>query len=176
MFGLELPVPVWIYGKLQRWHHLSFLKTKKNMELFQEIADQSDDPSGIEALIHVLDNDLGYHLYKAVERAKVDLSASDATGFAFADDPLRIEEPITRAAFEGWIQDEVTAIETCVDRLLETAGVGRGDVDQVFLTGGTSFVPAVRRIFDARFGAGKIRAGGEMISVATGLALRALEA
>jgi hypothetical chaperone protein len=39
------------------------------------------------------------------------------------------------------------------------------------MTGGTSFVPAVRRIFDERFGASKIRAGGEMISVATGLAL-----
>jgi molecular chaperone DnaK (HSP70) len=47
------------------------------------------------------------------------------------------------------------------------------DVQRVFMTGGTSFVPAVRRIFDERFGHEKIRAGGEMISVATGLALRA---
>jgi len=43
------------------------------------------------------------------------------------------------------------------------------------MTGGSSFVPAVRRIFDERFGREKIRAGGEMISVATGLALRAQE-
>jgi hypothetical chaperone protein len=41
------------------------------------------------------------------------------------------------------------------------------------MTGGTSFVPAVRRIFDERFGDKKIRAGGEMVSVATGLALSA---
>jgi hypothetical chaperone protein len=34
-------------------------------------------------------------------------------------------------------------------------------------------VPAVRRIFDERFGPEKIEAGGEMISVASGLALRA---
>ena len=56
------------------------------------------------------------------------------------------------------------------------AGVAAKDVDQVFMTGGTSFVPAVRRIFDVRFGAEKIRAGGEMISVATGLALRSRDA
>jgi hypothetical chaperone protein len=61
----------------------------------------------------------------------------------------------------------------CVDRLLASTGVAAKDIDQVFMTGGTSFVPAVRRIFDERFGKGKIRAGGEMISVATGLALRA---
>ena len=172
MFGRELEVPVWIYAKLRRWHHLSFLKTKKNIDLLEEISSQSDDSSKIDALLHILEYDLGYHLYRAVERAKVALSGSDATRFSFVDDPLQIEADITRAQFEGWIAEETTAMEECVDRLLATTGVQAKDVDQVFMTGGTSFVPAVRRIFDDRFGAGKIRAGGEMISVATGLALR----
>ncbi len=173
MFGNELPVPVWIYARLRRWHHLSFLKTKKNIDLLEEIADQSKEPQKIRALLHVLDYDLGYHLYRAVERAKLDLSAKDETLFSFVDPPLQIEATITRAQFEGWIEEETTAMATCVDGLLARAGVAAKDVDQVFMTGGTSFVPAVRRIFDVRFGAQKIRAGGEMISVATGLALRA---
>ncbi|MDF2697448.1 MAG: putative heat shock protein YegD, partial [Labilithrix sp.] len=175
MFGRELEVPVWIYAKLRRWHHLSFLKTKKNSELLAEIASQSDEPHKIEALIHILDNDLGYHLYRAIERAKVDLSTKEETRFGFSDPPLEIEANITRAQFEGWISDETTAMAECVDRLLATTGIPASSVDQVFMTGGTSFVPAVRRIFDERFGAEKIRAGGEMISVATGLALRAQE-
>ena len=173
MFGRDLEVPVWIYAKLRRWHHLSFLKTKKNIDLLQEIASQTDEPEKIEALLHILDYDLGYHLYRAVERAKVDLSASEETRFVFTDLPLDIQATITRTQFEGWISEETTAMAECVDRLLATTGVAAKDVDQVFMTGGTSFVPAVRRIFDERFGAGKIRAGGEMISVATGLALRA---
>jgi len=41
----------------------------------------------------------------------------------------------------------------------------------VFLTGGTSFVPAVRQIFNRRFDAGKIESGGELLSIAHGLAL-----
>jgi len=172
MFGRELEVPVWIYAKLRRWHHLSFLKTKKNIELLEEIASQSADSSKIEALLHILEYDLGYHLYRAVERAKVALSGSDTARFSFKDHPLEIEADITRDQFDGWIAEETTAMEDCVDRLLATTGVAAKDVDQVFMTGGTSFVPAVRRIFDTRFGAGKIRAGGEMISVATGLALR----
>ena len=174
MFGRELEVPVWIYAKLRRWHHLSFLKTKKNTDLLEEIASQSDGVSRakIEALLHILDNDLGYHLYRAVERAKVALSGADSTHFSFADDPLHIEADITRAQFDGWISEETTAMEECVDRLLSKTGIAAKDVDQVFMTGGTSFVPAVRRIFDDRFGAAKIRAGGEMIAVATGHALR----
>ena len=48
-------------------------------------------------------------------------------------------------------------------------------VDRVFLTGGTSLVPAVRRLFEERFGPDRIDAGGEFVSVAEGLALIAGE-
>jgi hypothetical chaperone protein len=173
MFGRELEVPVWIYARLRRWHHLSFLKTKKNVDLLEEIASQSDDPEKIRALLHILDYDLGYHLYRAVERAKVDLSTKDETTFSFADPPLEIEARITRAEFDSWTAEETTTMAECVDRLLASTGIPASSVDRVFMTGGTSFVPSVRRIFDERFGAEKIRTGGEMISVATGLALRA---
>ena len=43
------------------------------------------------------------------------------------------------------------------------------------MTGGSSFVPAVRAIFEQRFGAEKLRGGQELTSVASGLALRAAE-
>lgn len=65
---------------------------------------------------------------------------------------------------------------SCVDGLLARVGVEPRDVDQVFLTGGSSLVPAVRRIFESRFGKDSIRAGGELVSVASGLALRAAQA
>ena len=48
-------------------------------------------------------------------------------------------------------------IETCVDTLLRSCGIDARDVDMVFLTGGSSFVPAVRRIFDVRFGPERIK-------------------
>ena len=44
-------------------------------------------------------------------------------------------------------------------------------VDRVFLTGGTAFVPAVRRLFADRFGSEKLTGGGEFVSVAEGLAM-----
>lgn len=171
MFGRELEVPVWLYAKLRRWHHLSFLKTKKNMDLIEEINSQSDEPEKIELLVELLENDLGYQLFRSVERAKVALSSAGSTRFQFGE--LKIEEDLTRDRFETFIEEETTAMSECVDRLLATTGMAAKEIDQVFMTGGTSFVPAVRRIFDDRFGAAKIRAGGEMISVATGLALRA---
>jgi len=46
-------------------------------------------------------------------------------------------------------------------------------VEHVFLTGGSSLVPAVRAIFVQRFGATRIDTGVEFTSVARGLALSA---
>jgi hypothetical chaperone protein len=62
-----------------------------------------------------------------------------------------------------------------VDRLMSAAGLTFAQIDRVFLTGGSSFVPAVRRIFADRFGEEKVTGGEELTSVATGLALRARE-
>jgi len=175
MLGKDLPAPVWIYAKLRRWHLLSFLKSKRTTELLQEMRDQSLEPAKIVALMRVIDEDLGYHLYRAVERAKVALSHDDRTQLVFDADDLHIEHAVTRAAFEGWIADETASMAACVDRLLAKVGVSAQAVDRVFMTGGTSFVPAVRALFDTRFGASKVVAGGEMVSVASGLALRAAD-
>ena len=57
--------------------------------------------------------------------------------------------------FEKWIEPEVALMAGCVDRLLSSTGVSARDIDHVFLTGGSSFVPAVRNIFVERFGVGE---------------------
>ena len=48
-------------------------------------------------------------------------------------------------------------------------------MDHVFLTGGTSFVPAIRELVAARFPAAQFSAEDEFISVGAGLALFGLE-
>ena len=82
---------------------------------------------------------------------------------------------VPRADFESWIAEEIAAIAGCVDRMLELAGIPAHEVDCVFMTGGTSLVPAVKALFASRFGAERIHSGGELTSVANGLALRARE-
>jgi hypothetical chaperone protein len=57
-----------------------------------------------------------------------------------------------------------------VDEALKNARLPADRIDRVFLTGGTSFVPAVRGLFEQRFGAEKVSGGGEFVSVAEGLA------
>ncbi len=169
-----LPVPTWVYAKLERWHHLSFLKAKDTMNMLASVKAQALEPVKIEALIHLVNEDLGYHLHQSVQKTKCDLSAETAARFQLSDGFLEIDAVAQRSCFESWIASEVAAIEDCVDSLLRSSGVLPADVNMVFLTGGSSFVPAVRRVFEQRFGADRIRTGNEFTSVAAGLALKAI--
>jgi len=174
-YGMVLPAPTWPYTKLERWHHLSFLKARATMLRFEELKRESFEPEKIAALIHVVENDLGYFLFRSVEKAKLELSGVESTGFAFSDPPVRIEEIVARGDFENWIRAYLGQIADCVDRLMGAVALRPEAIDSVFLTGGSSFVPAVRRIFIERFGAERIRMGDEFTSVARGLAVRALD-
>jgi hypothetical chaperone protein len=172
--GKLLPVPNWVYFKLERWHHLSFLKSRETLAMLQNVTAQALEPGKLKALLYLVQHDLGYRLHRAVQRTKVTLSHAEKTPFRFLDGDVELDAEVNRSEFEEWIADELLDIEQRVRALLAKTGVDAADVDMVFLTGGSSLVPAVRRIFESRFGAGKIRTGDEFTSVARGLALRSL--
>jgi hypothetical chaperone protein len=124
----------------------------------------------VQRFIRLVQSDQGYPLYKAVSEAKEALSREESTRFSFKARDIEIEATVTRAEFEAWIEEELGAIEGALDQVLANASIATLDVDRVFLTGGSSFVPAVRRIFERRFGAGRIESGNEFVSISNGLA------
>lgn len=143
--------------------------------MLERIQRTASTPERLEAFIQLIKLELGYQLHEAVQRAKFELSSGAETQFMFASGPVSIHKRITRADFERWIKEELDAMSGCVDRLMTASGLSCTEIDRVFLTGGSSFVPAVKQIFTDRFGAGKVTGGEELTSVATGLALRARE-
>ena len=175
-FGKVLPMPLWLYEHLERWHYLSFLKTRKNLETLNKLHFQALEPQRIAALIELVDNDLGYRLYQAIEQTKCNLSTHPSSDFVFKENDIAINESVTRAQFDKWIEPEVRQIDLCIDGLLDRCNVKAADIDAVFMTGGSSFVPLIRRIFERKFGADiPIKAGEEFTSVAMGSAIKAAE-
>ncbi len=171
--GKEIAVPPWIYARLRRWHHLSLLEGADTLRFLRDLRAQSRTPERLDALLHLVEDRLGFPLYRAVEGLKVRLSTEASSELRFHDPPVELDEPVTRGDFEAWIAGALGAIRGCVDRLLAATNVTPREVDRVFLTGGSSLVPAVRRVFIERFGEAKLRGGDELTSVAQGLALRA---
>jgi hypothetical chaperone protein len=171
MGGDPLPVPPAWYAGFARWHQLSMMRAPRTLRDIAEVARTAEDPNGLHDLIRLIEEDAGYALYRAVSGVKAALSAAEHAVLDFRHGRFALSAPIARSDFEGWIAPDLARIAAAVDAALADAATAPGAVDRVFLTGGTSLVPAVRRIFEARFGAARVVAGGEFVSVAEGLAL-----
>jgi len=171
VMGKQLPVPPEYFLQFARWHRLSLMRNPKTLREIGEVARAADHPERLRNLIALIEDEMGYRLYQVVSGVKATLSSERKAILSFRHRDLVIEQMITRNEFEWWIADDIAKMATTVDAALADANLPAEAVDHVFLTGGTSFVPAVRRLFDDRFGASKVTAGGEFVSVAEGLAL-----
>jgi hypothetical chaperone protein len=174
-FGKILPVPNRYYTAFARWEQLAMLRTAKTMREIESLAREALDPDRIEHLLELLADNHDYPLYQSVSRLKEALSAGEEARFEFRAGNIVIEREVKRETFERWIAPELAAMDAAVTQALSAARLEPSGIDKVFMTGGTSFVPAVRRLFERRFGEDKIEAGGELVSIATGLALMASE-
>jgi hypothetical chaperone protein len=146
------------------------------MNLLNSLAANAEDANAIRMFIQIIKADMGFYLHRAVQECKNELSEQNKSSFSFYFDDVKISRLIRRDEFEGWIKDDLDQIRQCVIALLQRARISPSRVDRVFLTGGSSLVPAVRRIFAELFGGSKLAGGGEFTSVAQGLALRAIDA
>ncbi len=170
-----LPVPNTYHASFAQWHQLTMLKSPKVMRELADLVRHAVDPGPLEDFITVIENDLGFSLYRSVSDTKVALSGADEAELFFSAEGIEIRETVARRDFEGWIAPELAKIGQALDEVFERSGVGPEAVDQVFMTGGSSFVPAVRRIFEERFAADKLATGDQLQSIASGLALIGLD-
>ncbi|MCO5150452.1 MULTISPECIES: Hsp70 family protein [unclassified Shinella] len=170
-FDKVLEVPSGYYANFARWNQLSIFKTTREFSDLKSLVRASLEPEKLELFIDLVEHDEGYPLYQAISATKMALSAADEAEFHFAPLGAAGRKTVKRSDFEDWIAPDLARIEGALDEVLEKTGTTPCAIDKVFLTGGTSFVPAVRRIFTRRFDADRIESGGELLSIAHGLAL-----
>ncbi|HVE85454.1 MAG TPA: Hsp70 family protein, partial [Myxococcales bacterium] len=166
-FGSQwLKMPHHIERKLLSWHEMSFIRERSIQELIATMLETSDNVPAIEALHDLVVHNLGFQLFRAIERAKVELSSAEEARIDYDEDRIHVHVPLRREQFEEHCRPLLDELEACVSGLLERTG---DRIDAVFLTGGSSYIPAVRRIFSDRFGEAKIRTADAFTSVVEGL-------
>lgn len=170
-WGKELPIPLHYFTSFSRWNELSMMNRPPVLKALREFADASKDHRQLEAFIALIESGAVYGLYQAVAGAKAALSSADKAAFSFAVEGVSIARTITRKEFETWIAEDLEKLDEAITTVLARAGTRAEGIDRVFLTGGTSHVPAVRALFRRRFGDGRVESGDELISIAKGLAL-----
>jgi len=170
-FDKELAIPSHYYANLARWHQLAMMKANGDLKGLRDLVRTAVEPEKLDKFIEIIEFDMGFALYSAVSQAKIALSSRDETDFAFVGGDIDIRATVKRKDFERWIAPDVGKIAATVDEALARASTSADEIERVFLTGGTSFVPAIRRLFVERFGEERLVSTDQFESIAYGLAL-----
>jgi len=95
---------------------------------------------------------------EACEKAKHELSSALDTNVNLPfitvndDGPQHLQAELSRAQFEGMVEDLMGRLRVPCERALEDAGLAASDLDEVLLVGGMTRMPKVREIVADIFG------------------------
>ncbi|ADY27038.1 Chaperone protein dnaK [Deinococcus proteolyticus MRP] len=93
-------------------------------------------------------------LIEAAEKAKIELSNASETSISLpfitfdpeTRTPLHLERTLSRAKFEELTADLLKRVRQPVEQAMRDAGVSSSDLNEVILVGGSTRIPAVKRI------------------------------
>lgn len=162
-------IPHRFFHELSQWTNLwKFQSFREEVSGF--IGWGSTDPEGLERLTALLEEDCYYDFLARMEELKFSLSAEEAVPFEYRSGLINLDRIIQRMEFE---QHAAKYIERSKRILLEALDNGRvdpEDIEAVFLTGGSSQVPAFRQMIETVFDGSLIHSGDYFTSVSRGLA------
>ncbi len=171
MFGNVMPMPHAITYQLRRPHLIPLLRDRKTINTIIEIQRHSDNPKAIKRLMTLVQGNYGLQLFREIEQAKKNLTGTDSTALRFEEDDLDVNTTLTRDEFEAYTLQVIDGIISELEKFLDKHDIIPDEIDHVFVTGGTSHVPAFqRRLKDLFPETGKVVTGDAFASVAYGLA------
>ncbi|SDF35269.1 Hsp70 family protein [Limimaricola pyoseonensis] len=178
--GLDSPIrggkgamPRHYYVDLATWHRINRLYTGKALSDLKALRREADRPELVERMLCAVEDRRGHALAMAVEGVKIALTAEEAARLELKPLVGGPNPVVARAAFEEAVAAPLDRISDSMASVLAQAGLEAGAIGTVFMTGGSSHIPALRARVAARFPGARIATGDMLGSVGTGLALEA---
>lgn len=166
-------LPRWPFVDLATWHRIHAIATPANMITLKQILADCEDPEPFGRYIDVITSHRGHLIAAAVEQAKIDLSARADVDIDLRAVVPRLSVHTDAASFEVSIADELERLAATVLATLKACGRKDTAITTIFLTGGTSAVPAVKRVMTQLLPRAATIEGDLFNSVGFGLALEA---
>jgi hypothetical chaperone protein len=165
----DLPMPKALYHELATWATINFAYTYRNERELAKLVSLAREPAKVERLLRLMRQRLGHRLAFAVEDTKIALSAQGcaAVPLAFLEPGLTVMA--TRADFDCAIEPGTDRLYKTANDCIAAAGLRPAAVDTIFLTGGSSRVPAVRTAIGRVAPSARLAGNCDLLSVALGL-------
>ena len=165
----NLPMPNALFHELATWATINFAYTYRNERALAELVSLACEPGKVERLLNVVRRRLGHRLAFAVEEAKIALSAEHAAAVPLGFLEAGLAMTVTRGDFDHAIEARIDRLRKTASGCIATAGLGPAAIDTIFLTGGSSRVPAVRAAIGEVAPSARLAGSSDLLSVALGL-------
>jgi len=165
----NLPMPNAPYHELATWATINFAYTHKNERELAALVRLAREPEKVARLLELVRRRLGHRLAFAVEDAKIALSGADRTAACLAFLEADLAVAATRVDFDRAIEARMDRLHRAARDCIAAAGLAPAGIDTVFLTGGSSRVPAVRAAIGRAAPSARLAGDSDLLSVALGL-------
>ena len=166
-----LDMPQSVYNDLSSWPKVHFAQTPKAISHTKELMTQALEPEKLERLLTVQEQNLGHAYLQSAEDSKIRLTSQDR--YVCAVDELSIEVAVEQGGFVSAIEMELARVSASIGRCLADAGVQEEDIDLIILTGGSTELPVINQLIQARFPQAAISQSDKLGSVGHGLGYHA---
>jgi hypothetical chaperone protein len=168
-------VPAAIFLDLATWHLINWLYTPRMRQQAQGLRRNYSDARLHDRLLAVLDGGLGHRLAGEVELAKIRSSGSDRPApvdLSFIEPGLGTQ--LDAAALERHLQPLLEQVMGCARECMRRAGRRAGELDGIYLTGGSSALRPFQLALRRNFPGVQLVPGDRFGGVAAGLAFAGL--
>ena len=166
-------LPVSYFFDLATWQRINSLYTSKAMIDLRQIRYDAAQPELMDRMIEIVEQRQGHALAGRVEAAKIELADGHDSAVDLGVSDHAVKVTITPELLDAAIGSAVERVDTTVERTLRDAGLAASDIDTLFLTGGSTGIPAVRDAITRRFPDASLVKGDVFGSVGLGLAIDA---
>ncbi|MGV8949628.1 MAG: Hsp70 family protein [Cypionkella sp.] len=158
---------------LATWHRINALYTQRVMTDLKALRRDVDRGELLDRLMRVVEERNGHALAMQVEAVKIALSEAEFARLALSQFTGGPNPMVQRAAFEEAVAAPLERIDASLAAILAQAGLRADQIGTVFMTGGSSGLPALRAKVAQALPGVRIATGDMLGSVGTGLALDA---
>jgi len=169
------PFPPDFLDQLGTWQTMPDLSRPEPLYKIRQYQKSSDNPAAMLALETLVTQNVGFELFREIERTKRALTDTLIARLDFEYQHIHIHERMLRRAFEALIAEELSAVQRELDLVLADAGLRADQIAVVLRTGGTSLVPAFVELLGQTFGYDVLRDMDPITSVGGGMAIVAHE-
>lgn len=168
--GKVLTVPKSLFANICSWEQMNFFNGPRIKKDIEDYYYYSGNDRKFKNLITLIANNLGYSVFQAIEQTKIKLTTTQSAVFSYHNMDIDIDEEISLPVYEQIIAKDVERIEDYLNEFMAQNHIAVENIDSLFLTGGTSMVGSIQKLFSNKFPHIKLNSGDNFKSVAKGLA------